>query len=56
MTAAYDESKTALPISTILLFTLTFYSDPIRGVAKLDYMNPRITASPRRPAGGGAMP
>jgi hypothetical protein len=27
-----------------------------RGVSKLDYMNPRITASPRRPAGGGAMP
>jgi hypothetical protein len=26
------------------------------GVTKLDYMNPRITASPRRPAGGGAMP
>jgi hypothetical protein len=30
---------------------------PLRvGGAKLDYMNPRITASPRRPQGGGAMP
>jgi hypothetical protein len=28
----------------------------IQGVSKLDYMNPRITASPRRPQGGGAMP
>jgi hypothetical protein len=40
--------------SSLLPSSLSSFSLP--GVAKLDYMNPRITASPRRPQGGGAMP